>query len=268
MKNLDLDRCFYVYVHRRNTDNAIFYVGKGKGSRLKSRSGRTKWWKNIVKKHGHTAEIIYDGLTNSEACNLEIETIKNLLNKGVVLCNVSKGGESGLAGIPLTKEHKEKLRQSHLGRKQSLVHARKSAMAKVGKKQPRAAVEAMVKDKRKRVINSNGEVFLSASHAARAMAERHGVYASQGNISMACRGERPGAYGYGWSYDTENIPPAPTGENLVKKTVYCSNGMKFKSVADAVSWIISWRGSAAHQCVSACARGESKTAYGFSWEYF
>lgn len=268
MKRSTDEERFYVYLHRRKTDGTVFYVGKGSGYRATSRSGRNRWWKRVVEKHGYYHEIISSGLTNDESCALEIEKISELRDKGVKLCNVANGGESGLAGIPLSDAHKQLLRDMNLGKKQNPDHARKSAMAKVGKKQPRAAVEAMVKDKRKRVINSNGEVFLSASHAARAMADRHGAYASQGNISMACRGERPGAFGYGWSYDLKKTPDAPSGITSIMKRIRCSNGMEFNSAQDAMRWVKSWRGISNTQNITACARGESKTAYGFSWEYF
>lgn len=262
------ERKFYVYLHRRKTDDKVFYVGKGHSYRSTSRSGRNRWWRSVEAKHGYYAEILEGGLSNEEACALEIKTIADLRKSGIKLCNIANGGESGLVGIPISEEHKALLSIFHTGRKQSPEHAKKSAMAKVGKKQPRAAVEAMVKDKRKRVINSNGEVFLSASHAARAMADRHGVYASQGNISMACRGERPGAFGYGWSYDLKKTPDAPSGITSIMKRIRCSNGMEFNSAQDAMRWVKSWRGSSNTQSITACARGESKIAYGFSWEYF
>ena len=54
--------------------------------------------------------------------------------------------------------------------------------------------------KSKAVIRSDGVRFLSASHAARAMSKNISAKASQGNISMVCRGERKDAYGYGWEY--------------------------------------------------------------------
>lgn len=43
---------YYVYIHRKATDNEIFYVGKGKNSRCTTIKGRSKHWKNISNKHG------------------------------------------------------------------------------------------------------------------------------------------------------------------------------------------------------------------------
>lgn len=267
MKSSENENCFYVYIHRRKSDGEIFYVGKGKGGRAKSRSGRNRWWRHIESKHGFYPEIVRDGLTNSEACDLEIREISRLRKNGSSICNVANGGESGLVGIPLTEQHKNKLRMAKTGKRQSPEHARKSATAKVGKKQPRSAVEKMVEGKRKMVINSLGEIYISATHAAKAMAERYGGHPSQGNVSMVCRGERKEAFGLSWSYDITNTPPAPTGVTASMKKIRCSNGMEFKSAQDAKRWVESWRGKANNQPITECARGESKSAYGFTWEY-
>ena len=258
---------FYVYLHRRKTDGTIFYVGKGRGNRATARGGRNKWWKRIEDKHGFYHEIFRAGLTNDQACQLEIETIANLKASGLELCNIAAGGESGLVGIPLSEPHKEILRQRKIGKRQSPEHARKSAMAKVGKKQPRDAVEASISKKRKPVINSSGNVFASASHAARAMAKLLGVPASQGNISMVARGERSEAYGHAWSYDTSKIPDAPSTVKANMKKVFCSNGMEFFSTQEATRWVKSWRGSANNQCITVCARNGKGSAYGFTWRY-
>ncbi len=256
-----------MYLHRRKTDGTVFYVGKGKGSRCTARGGRNKWWRSVEAKSGFYHEILESGLTNEQACKIEMETIAHLKESGVKLCNISAGGESGLVGIPLSDSHKEILRQRKAGKKQSPEHAKKSAMAKVGKRQPRDAVEALIAKKRKPVINSDGDVFESASHAARAMALRLGVYPSQGNISMAARGERAEAYGLAWSYDTGRKPDAPSAVKSNMKKVLCGNGMEFNSTQDATRWVRSWRGSANHQCITACARKEKGAAYGFTWRY-
>jgi hypothetical protein len=258
---------FYVYLHRRKTDSSVFYVGKGSRGRATSRSGRNRWWRRIEEKHGFYHEILYSGLSNEDACKLEIETIAKLKASGTDLCNVALGGESGLVGIPLSEEHKEILRQRKIGKKQSPEHARKSAQAKLGKKQPREAVEALISKKRKPVINSNGDVFASASHAAKAMSELFGGYASQGNVSMAARGERLEAYGLAWSYDTSKKPSSPSLIKPNMKQIICSNGMRFNSTQDATRWVKSWRGSASNQCITACARNEKCSAYGFFWSY-
>ncbi len=266
MQNLEAlsDRRFYVYRHLKATDKTVFYIGKGSGARAKSASGRNRHWHNIVKKHGYLVEIAQDCLTNQEACDLEIALIAPLRQQ---LCNIASGGQAGLTGMPLKDEHKNKLRIAKLGKKQKPEHAARSASAKLGIRQPRDAVERTAASKRKQVINNLGEIFPSATAAARAMAKRLGVSASQGNLSMCCNGFRDVAYGYNWSYDTTKPPASPPEVTARMKSMKCDNGMIFKSSMDATRWVKSWRGASNNQRITACARGESPTAYGHKWDY-
>lgn len=183
---------------------------------------------------------------------------------GERICNIAAGGE-GPSGVKHTKETIEKFRLAKIGKPQSPEHAEKSRKARVGKKNSPENVERLAASKRKRIINSSGEIFKSATHAAIFISERDGVKAGQGNISMCARGERRNAYGYTWSYDTKNIPKfLPT--KYSKKKIHCSNGMSFDSVRDAQKWVKTWRDSASHQPISNAARSGTK-AYGYYWEY-
>ena len=58
---------FYVYLHRRCTDNVVFYVGKGVAGRAWQKSGRNGYWKNVFDKHGANVEIVEDGLNEKDA---------------------------------------------------------------------------------------------------------------------------------------------------------------------------------------------------------
>ena len=98
---------FYVYCHYRETDGSMFYVGKGSGGRDKSKSGRNSKWHEIVKKYGYFSKRIKDSISNEDAIKVEIEIISK--NRDI-LCNIASGGQSGMYGIPLKSEHKEKLR--------------------------------------------------------------------------------------------------------------------------------------------------------------
>lgn len=252
-------------MHIRASDGKIFYVGKGKGSRDNSRSGRSAHWRNTVAKHGLIIKRIFTEMSEDEAYQNEIEVIKLMREKGEKLCNIANGGNGGLSGIKLSAEHIEKLRAAKIGKPQTPDHARKSASAKLGKRQPRGAVERLAEKRSKAVINSEGEIFKSSCHAAASISERYGVRASQGNISMCARGERSNAYGYTWSYETDAVPDfLPT--KYKKKKIYCSNGMSFDSVRDAQKWVKSWRHSASHQPISNAARSGVK-AYNYYWEY-
>lgn len=257
---------FYVYIHRKKSDNSIFYVGKGKDGRITSTSGRSKHWKNIVKKHGYIAEIVYETKSETDAYDREKELIIELKSKGYKLCNVAEGGIGGLSGKKLSAEHREKLSVAKKGKKQSPEQAYKSSIAKLGKKQPRSAVEKTIGLKMKKVISSNGEVFKSASDAARYMSSIFGIKASQGNISICARGERNQAYDRTWSYDVSKIPTLKSIRTAEKKI---TNGIKvFDSVTIAVKWVMETQNRIAnHQSISGCARGITKTAYGYKWTY-
>jgi hypothetical protein len=99
---------FYVYAHKRLDTNAIFYVGKGARNRAYSKSGRNRYWKNIVNKAGYSVVIVNSGVDEQTAFALEIELIGFLREEGVVLCNMTDGGE-GSSGFLHTEESKSKI---------------------------------------------------------------------------------------------------------------------------------------------------------------
>lgn len=111
---------FYVYKHYKESDDTIFYVGKGV-SRAKTRvnyerandRSRSKFWKNIVNKHGCRVEIVASCKTNEEAHRLEITLIAEIgrrdLGKGPLI-NRTDGGE-GSIGAVLTDAQREVRRQ-------------------------------------------------------------------------------------------------------------------------------------------------------------
>jgi len=104
---------FYVYLHRRETDNSIFYVGKGKDRRAWSRSHRNRHWKNVAEKHGVSVEIYKSKM--SEACALTLERIA-IFSYGINnLANVTYGG-GGTSGYRHTDETKARIAESGRGR--------------------------------------------------------------------------------------------------------------------------------------------------------
>lgn len=252
------DEKFYVYIHKRKTDNSIFYVGKGSGNRAFSKSGRSPHWRNIVRKNDYTVEIVKYFSCEAEAYNYETHLISLMRSNMERICNIANGGEGGLSGISLNHEHKEKLRKAKLGKKQLPEHAKKSAEAKKGKKQPRSAVDYVIGLKKKKVINSDGDIFDSAMDAARSLSKTLGIKASQGNISMVCRGERRIAYDLSWSYDIE-VTPIISVENI-----FCDNGMMFNSAREASEWVKGFRGYALASNITNAIRNKG-TAYGFLW---
>lgn len=77
---------FCVYLHRKRDDLSVFYVGCGTHQRAHNLglNSRNADWAQVVKHHGVVVEIVKDGLTKSQAEDLEILEISrhtNIVNK-------------------------------------------------------------------------------------------------------------------------------------------------------------------------------------------
>jgi len=140
-----MNNIYYVYLHRRKTDNKVFYVGKGKGRRAYSTKGRNNHWVNIEKKHGLIVEIVFDNLTEPEAFQVEKDTILELRYFGHPLCNMTDGGE-GLSGFKWSEEQmKHHPSLSNIGRKQSKEEIAKRSEAMRGRTLSKATREKISK---------------------------------------------------------------------------------------------------------------------------
>lgn len=89
------DSKYYVYAHRKKTDDEIFYIGQGHGRRANRGHGakRTKYWEEIANKHGYYVEYLEQNLSREESCEKEKEWIKKIGLDN--LCNISEGGVGG-----------------------------------------------------------------------------------------------------------------------------------------------------------------------------
>jgi hypothetical protein len=182
---------FYVYVHKRADDGRVFYVGKGSGRRAFKASGRKDHWRNIVRKHGKTVQLVETGLTEEAAFSMEIELIAFLREHEVGLCNITIGGD-GPSGTVISEAQRAKLRAANLGAKRSLSMRRAMSLAR-----RRSAIQPRAK----RVsCLETGELFPSSSAAARTMRKRGRTKATGPYISSAAAGKFPTAYGYTWRY--------------------------------------------------------------------
>lgn len=110
---------FYVYIHRKNSNGEIFYVGKGKRSRAYAKTHRSLAWKNIVSKHGYYVEIVENDIQEWYAFELE----KNLIALYGKRCdgtgslvNYTDGGE-GSSGRKISNDTLLKLKLSAKNRK-------------------------------------------------------------------------------------------------------------------------------------------------------
>ena len=123
---------YYVYQHRRNDTNAIFYVGKGKGYRCNQKTGRNIYWHRVVDKHGYSIEKVVTGLDEELALLAEYELIDQYKRLNFVLSNLSEGGE-GTSGYKFTPEQRANVKAAHLGKKHSAETKAKMSAAKKGK---------------------------------------------------------------------------------------------------------------------------------------
>lgn len=89
-------------MHRRKSDDKVFYVGKGTKNRAYYVYGRSDFWNKTVKKHGFTCEIIFDGLTEDEAFQVEKDTILEFRYFQYPLVNLTDGGD-GISGYRHTE---------------------------------------------------------------------------------------------------------------------------------------------------------------------
>jgi hypothetical protein len=128
---------FYAYVHARPgaaDASAFFYVGKGKGARIRDYLHRNQHHKNIVAKYGR--ENILSGRIDcsdeSTAMLLEQGLIKCLRRMGVKLANVTAGGE-GLTGHRHSEATRQKMREAATGRVRSAETRAKLRAANIGK---------------------------------------------------------------------------------------------------------------------------------------
>lgn len=111
---------FYVYLHRRASDNKVFYVGKGKGKRAWAKRGRNDRWNKTYNKHGLIVEIAFDNLTEEEAFELEKQTVLEMRHcYGNTNCNLTDGGE-GASGAKASEYTRELIGRASRARAASL----------------------------------------------------------------------------------------------------------------------------------------------------
>lgn len=85
-----------VYLHRRNDNNNIFYVGMGNLKRSKDKYHRNNYWNNLANKYGYYTEIVARNLSVQDAYELESFLIQEIGRKDLGLgnlVNMTDGGD-------------------------------------------------------------------------------------------------------------------------------------------------------------------------------
>lgn len=105
---------YYIYLHRRNDTDKVFYVGKGSGRRIHSYGNRNKYWHRIVSKVGYSAEIFAYFIDEKDALLEEVKLIFEFRQLGLCEANLNEGG-TGLAGRSHSEETKLKISKRSQG---------------------------------------------------------------------------------------------------------------------------------------------------------
>lgn len=216
---------FYVYIHRKQSNGEVFYVGKGKDKRAWLKSGRTEFWNRVVKKHGLIVEIVLSGLQEWYAFELETDLITLYGRKDMgegCLINMADGGEgaSGTTrsvetrtkmskakkGVVFSDEHRKNLSNANTGK--VLSESTKAKMSAYRKGRPhhdswkRNQKIATQKATGKKIIREDGVVFSSYLEAAQSVSNDPTKYASiataLGNLINGVRKQQT-VCGYTWS---------------------------------------------------------------------
>lgn len=216
---------FYVYIHRKQSNGEVFYVGKGKNKRAWSKDGRTDYWHRVVKKHGLVVEIVLSGLQEWYAFELETDLIalygRKDLNEGCLI-NMADGGEgaSGVIatddarakisaarmGMVFSEEHRQNLSKAHAGK--VLTESTKAKMSKYRKGRPhhdewnKNLKASLQKVAGKKIVREDGVVFNSYLEAAQSVSNDPAKYASiatsLGSL-ISGRRKQQTVCGYTWS---------------------------------------------------------------------
>lgn len=217
-KMLKVENNYTVYMHK-NKINGKVYIGITSQQPVKRRWRKGSCYKNCnkfykaIKKYGwNNFEhiILFENLTEKEACNKEIELIKkyNSIRNGY---NILQGGNLSNKGIRFTEEHKYKIGIANKGTKNGMFGKTHNLeiRKKIAKKNKKQWLNKEYKEKMKYIMKyeknhfkkvkclETNEVFFSINEASR----KYNLIVQ--NIHKCCKGERKTCGGYHWGYYEE-----------------------------------------------------------------
>lgn len=114
---MEKENIYYVYEWYNIDTGEVFYVGKGKLGRYKNVASRNKFFQNYYNTHKCDVRKVYEGLTEEEAFDKEVELIAFYkTNTSFRLTNQTDGGE-GSSGIVVSDEFRRKMSELVKGEK-------------------------------------------------------------------------------------------------------------------------------------------------------
>ena len=218
---------FYVYLHRRKSDGSPFYIGKGKlGRAWEVYSSKRSEWWVRVYKKHG---VIVDVLRSGmdERSAFEMESVLIYGMRELGFNIVNiTDGGSGVSGVTPTNARK--------------------------------------------VYCSDGSEYKSCADAARELRKKYNLNFIDHSISACASGARIRHFGFSFSYEDTPEEITKTTAQLISESnsysVYCSNGMKFRSSMAAAEWLRqNGHVKASSPNISACIKGRLNSAYGYNW---
>lgn len=268
-------------VYKHESPNGKVYIGIT-SQRPRSRWGRGKCYRNnwhfynAVQHYGwdaFTHEILFKGLTQEEACEIEESLIKQYDST-----NPEKGynrDPGGKARAEVSEETRKKLSESHKGRTS---YVRGTAHPMYGKikedcpaynrkhtEEERAKMRANNTHKKAVVCIETGQWFTSAAEAE----EATGI--GRGQICGVCshKPHNVSAGGYHWCYAEDYNGEVPTSKAQKHRCpVEQYDLVTGKTVAVYNSILQAERtGGFTQNCIKKCCEGKAEKHKGFGWRY-
>lgn len=131
---------FFTYIHRKVTDNSVFYVGCGSKQRITDirKNKRSEDWHKTASKCGWYAETVAQWNDRVDALSHEQLLISCFKDMGHLLVNKPLGLKKGYKLGPMLATHKEKLSKSLVGRFVSKETRQKMSVSGKGKLKPKS----------------------------------------------------------------------------------------------------------------------------------
>jgi hypothetical protein len=237
----DNSKRFYVYIHRREDNNAIFYVGKGSKHRAYNKSTRNRHWKCIEQSCGRTVELVESFATEEEAFQHELFLICSFKVFGVRLANVVEGG-GGAVGYKHTPEAKASMTAKRKGKPLSEYH-----------------YSRLIEAQKQEGVSAKRSASLLAYYADPQARERVAKKNRENNTRPEVRKKI-----------SESLSAARRALGRVRQVRCLTNGVQFDCIVDAAKWLSIEVGKDAKKTKSGiqnCVGRPHKSYLGTKWEY-